>query len=315
MVKARFKERSSSNKLRCLINERLKEYFMNERNVISEHTVNTGKQTVRYLTCGSGDIPVVFLHGWPQCAEEYRHIMKLLPSNFKTYAMDLRGIGGTSSPSNDWTKETLAHDLHDFINTLNLERPVVVGHDLGGAVAYAYARLYPDSLRGFGVMDMPIPGITPWEAVIINPILWHFDFHAQEPLAEDLIIGQQQVYFRYFFNHVGYHTNKISDDDVAMYAAAYETRDQLRAGFGLYRAFPEDAQFGKKHTGALDVPMMLAGGGRSVGQQHAEIISGLKDHGVRNIKNVIIEDSGHWVCEEQPERTAAAIEAFANKLR
>ena len=287
---------------------------MSSHHAISEHTINTGEQTVRYIAAGSEGIPIVFVHGWPQCADEFRHVMRHLSGKYRLFAMDLRGIGGTTTPSQDWTKETLAHDLHAFVQTLELERPIVIGHDIGGAVAYAHGRLFSENLRGIGVLDLPLPGLAPWDDVVMSAMAWHFDFHGQKPLAEDLVSGRQKTYLRYFYDQVAFRPEAISDEDVDLYAAAYETRDQLTAGFELYRAFPIDAEFGRKHTAKFELPMLLAGGSHACGQMREDISGALKQNGVTNLTSVVIEDSGHWVCDEQPEATATVIDSFAEKL-
>lgn len=285
-----------------------------ENTVITEHSITTGAQTFRYLAAGSGGVPIVFIHGWPQSADEFRGVMQRLAANHLVLAPDLRGIGGTSSLGQDWTKEALAHDLRDFMTKLDLDQAVVVGHDIGGMVAYAYARLFPDTIRGVAVLDVPLPGIAPWDDLVVNPVAWHFAFHAQKPLAEDLVMGRQATYFGYFMRHVAKHPEAITDEDVAVYAAAYGSREQLSAGFELYRAFPADRAFVRTQTGQFYLPLLLVGAEYSVGGALPMIAEDLKAHGVTDVRCVVIEDSGHWIMEEQPAATADAIASFIADL-
>lgn len=53
-------------------------------------------------------------------------------------------------------------------------RIVLVGHNIGGMVAYAYARLYSDELAGTAIVDVPLPEIAPWDNGKILPQSWHF---------------------------------------------------------------------------------------------------------------------------------------------
>lgn len=210
---------------------------------ISEHRIQVGEQQVRYLRAGSRGTPIVLVHGWPQSADGWREVMTLLAVEHIVIAPDLRGIGGTSAPTQDWRKETLARDLYAFLQAMNLQKPVLAGHDIGGMVAYACARLFPNTLSGVAILDVPLPGIDPWDAVAGSAHAWHFDFHAQKPLAERLVSGRQAAYFRYFIGSVAKRPAAISDDAVRMYAAAYGSPESLSAGFELYRAFPADAAF------------------------------------------------------------------------
>ena len=99
---------------------------------------------------------------------------------------------------------------------LHFEHVYVVGHDIGGMVAYAFARRYPESSRGVMLLDAPVPGLGPWDAVKANPITWHINFQQTPVLPEQLIAGREAIYFRHFLD-----SDTFSDADVARYARAY----------------------------------------------------------------------------------------------
>lgn len=281
---------------------------------ISEHHLQVGEQTVRYLRAGSRGTPIVLLHGWPQSADQWRRVMALLAPDHIVIAPDLRGIGGTSAPAQDWRKETLARDIHAFIRALKIESPVLAGHDIGGMVAYAYARLFPSTVGGVAILDVPIPGLAPWDAIASSTHAWHFDFHAQVPLAEALVSGREATYFRYFINRVGKHPAAISDEAVRTYAAAYGTPERLSAGFGFYRTFPADSAFFAAQRDRLDLPLLLVAADNSLGAGLHTLAGSLRAHGAQYLRTVVIPDSGHWVAEEQPQATAGALARFATEV-
>ncbi|XXX73282.1 alpha/beta hydrolase [Sorangium sp. So ce134] len=278
---------------------------------VSEHSIQVGEQTIRYLRAGTSGSPIILLHGWPQSSEEWRGIMPELAKDHVVVASDLRGIGGTSAPEEDWRKQSLAGDTHKLVDALNLEQPLIVGHDIGGMVAYAYGRQFEEDASGIAILDVPIPGLAPWEALMQTPNVWHFHFHDQEPLAETLVAGQEVEYFRYFINHVAANPGAISDEAVAAYAEAYSTPDQLHAGFELYRAFDADREFFASQTSAIDLPHLIVGAELSMGQSLPVLADDLKQHGVSKVHQVAIGASGHWLAEEQPEATVQAILDFA----
>lgn len=234
---------------------------------IEVKSAQVGGQQIRYLQAGSGPIAIVLLHGWPESSHEWRHVIPRLAGRYTVIAPDLRGIGGTSTPSDDFRKASLAHDVHGLVAKLGLRRVVVIGHDIGGMVAYAYARQYPRETLGIGVLDVPLPGLAPWDAIRSSPHAWHFEFNDQKPLAEQLVSGRQALYFRFFINSTAANPSAITDKAVAAYAAAYASPERLRAGFGFYRAFPEDEAFNKVHAGPLEVPILLAGADHSMGRK------------------------------------------------
>lgn len=132
-----------------------------ESTAIADRTLSLDHQTFRYLTAGTEGPPIVLLHGWPQSADEFREIIPELSEHYTVYAPDLSGIGGSTAPGQDWGKEALARDIDTFINALDIDDPLIVGHDIGGMVAYAYARLFPEELLGVAILDVPIPGLGP----------------------------------------------------------------------------------------------------------------------------------------------------------
>jgi pimeloyl-ACP methyl ester carboxylesterase len=278
---------------------------------ISDQTVQVGEQTVRYLTAGTGGKAIVLLHGWPQSADEFKTIIPDLAEDYRVYAPDLSGIGGSTAPNQRWDKASLASDIKAFADRLGLEAPLVVGHDIGGMVAYAYARQYPDELSGVAILDVPIPGLDPADAIAASSHAWHYDFHNQVGLAETLVQGRQVEYFGYFINKVAANPEAISVDEIEVYAKAYETSESLRAGFEFYRAFDEDAVFFQAQDSRFTVPMLVVGAEFSTGGALPMMKQSFAKQGATDITTVVVKGSGHWLAEEQPAATAQAIEDFA----
>ena len=282
--------------------------------IVSE-TVRVGIQQVRYLKAGSGPTTIVLLHGWPESSYQWRHVIPILADHYTVIAPDLRGIGGTSAPSNNFEKATLARDVHGLVTRLKLQRVVMVGHDIGGMVAYAYARLYPRETVGVVILDVPLPGTRLWKTVSGSPNAWHFGFHQQKPLAERLVSGRQAVYFRYIIDSNSKQRASITDNDIAAYADAYGSPASLNAGFEWYRAFAADEKFNASRRQRIDVPMLVAGGDASMGATLPQAEEGLRSLGVRDISRKVIPNSGHYLTEENPTATADAIATFAAGLR
>lgn len=290
---------------------------------IFESDLRVGDQTIHFVRCGSGSTLIILLHGWPQSSHEWRHVMPLLGKRFTVIAPDLRGIGGTSVPpgafeSGAFDKASLAKDVHALVQALKLEsdfeRVIVAGHDIGGMVAYAYARLYSAEIAGAVIMDIPIPGLEPWYEIKASPMTWHFDFHTPAGLAETLVQGHQARYFStFFFDGLAARPEAISAADVAAYAAAYGSDQNLRAMCELYRAFPKDEQFFSSQIETLDVPLLLIGGENTFAGILPKMAKALAEAGAKNVQTAVIEGSGHWMSEEQPAWTAAVISDFATQ--
>ena len=106
---------------------------------------------VRYhylLAMGHGT-PIVLLHGWGSTSFMWRFVMpQLVARGYTVLAPDLRGLGDTAKPATGYEKANIAEDIHALVAQLNLGPQVnVIGHDMGGMVAYAYAAQHPDEVR------------------------------------------------------------------------------------------------------------------------------------------------------------------------
>jgi pimeloyl-ACP methyl ester carboxylesterase len=117
--------------------------------------------TILHYVAGGQGPALILIHGFPENWSAYAKIMPRLASQYRVVAVDLRGIGGSKSTEGGYDAATMAEDVHQLAQTLGLDRAYIVGHDFGGWVAYALARLHPGTVRGAMILDVPIPGIDP----------------------------------------------------------------------------------------------------------------------------------------------------------
>lgn len=102
---------------------------------------------------------VLLLHGWPQTWWEWRHVMPKLAEHFTVITADLRGFGDSERPAPErgYDAATLCADLVGLFEALGVSSASVVGHDLGGLVAYALQRLHPSRVDRLALADAPLP--------------------------------------------------------------------------------------------------------------------------------------------------------------
>ncbi len=269
-------------------------------------TAQINGTTLHYVRGGMG--PAVFLvHGFPEDWYEFHQVMPRLAMQFTVIAVDLRGVGGSAASAGGYDAANMAEDIHQLAEQLHLEHVYVVGHDFGGMVAYAFARLYPETSRGVMLLDAPVPGIGPWDAVKSNPIIWHINFQQTPGLPEQLLAGREAIYLRHFLD-----PDTFSDADVARYARAYAAPEHLRAALEIYRAFPANEKFNAAQQSAISVPLVLAPGENSPFEKlMPSFAEALRAHGCANVKIEVIKNSVHYVADEQPEAVAELIERYA----
>jgi pimeloyl-ACP methyl ester carboxylesterase len=110
---------------------------------------NTSDNAVlAYETQGSGP-PLVLLHGLTFDRTSWHPVIERLGGRFRTVALDLPGHG--QSPGGPMTMDHLTDVVHRTLRTLDVDRPIVVGHSMFGALALTYAAAHP--VRGAVIVD------------------------------------------------------------------------------------------------------------------------------------------------------------------
>lgn len=98
---------------------------------------------MQYLAAGRGPA-VVLIHGYAETSRMWRPLIPKLAPHFQVIAPDLPGIGGSEIPTDGLDMTRAAARVHTLVKSLGVQKAIVVGHDIGLMVAYAYAaRSFP----------------------------------------------------------------------------------------------------------------------------------------------------------------------------
>jgi len=258
---------------------------------------------LHYVAAGESGRTVVLLHGFPQTWWEWRHIIPaLVEAGFRVIVPDYRGAGHSSRPAGGYDKRTMASDIHRLVrdHLRILDPVVVVGHDIGLMIAYAYAQAYRNDVSHLVIMDAPLPGTIVFDRLRSDPRVWHFAFHGARDVAEMLVAGRERQYLQYFFNVRMFNPSAISDDDFDIYVSAYSAPGAMRAGFEVYRAFDQDAADNRdilKRNGKLTVPVLAVGGTISTS---GSLVEEMMKEVSENVTGLRVPRTAHWIPEENP---------------
>lgn len=260
--------------------------------------------SLHYVRGGRGPV-VILIHGFPENWVEYRAIMPRLAQRFTVVAVDLPGIGRSAPASGGYDAANLAAYIHDLVQSLNLDRPFIVGHDLGGIVAYAYVRRFPDSLRGAMILDVPVPGLAGSHEATSG--FWHVGFiQAPGELAEKLVVGRQAAFLGWFYD-----LGNFTPDKRANYIQSYGVA-QLHAAFEIYRALPKDAEWNETQNAPNSVPLVVAVGEKSFfAPLLTKFVEGYRAKGMTRVESAQIPNASHYVLADNPESVAELIERSA----
>jgi pimeloyl-ACP methyl ester carboxylesterase len=260
---------------------------------------------IYYRTGGSGPA-LILLHGYAQTSRMWNGIMPVLAQRFTVIVPDLPGIGNSDVPADGLDMTTAARRIHTLARSLGVERARVVGHDIGLMVAYAYAAQYPTEVEKLVEMDAFLPGVGNWAETYNSPALWHFRFHGATP--EVLVRGREPQYFAYFWNALAADsTRSLSQADRRAYLAAYSRPGRMRAGWAYFDSFQQTAKdFAQFSQTKLTMPVLVIAGDRSGGDalgQQVKLVA-------TDVSVVVLKDTGHWVLDERPRETTAALLRF-----
>jgi pimeloyl-ACP methyl ester carboxylesterase len=272
---------------------------------------------LHYVTAGQGERAIVLLHGFPQTWWEWRHVIPgLVAAGFRVVAPDYRGAGHSWRPPGGYDKLTMAGDINRLLHgQLEVEGPVVlVGHDIGLMVAYAYAQAYREDVSALVVIDAPLPGTGVFDRLRSDPRVWHFAFHGARDVAEMLVDGRERPYLQAFFNARSFDPSAIGEADLDVYVAAYEAPGAMRAGFELYRAFDQDADDNRaalERNGKLSVPVLAVGGAISTS---GPVVEEMMREVAEDVAGLRVPDTAHWVPEENPDAVVEAVLELAARI-
>ncbi len=96
--------------------------------------------------------PLVLVHGYPLDHHLWDEVAPLLENTFDLILPDLRGFGESSTVDSFYAMEDFASDIAGLLDQLGIQKTAIAGHSMGGYVALAFARLFPEHIRGLGLV-------------------------------------------------------------------------------------------------------------------------------------------------------------------
>lgn len=271
---------------------------------LEHHAALANGVRIHYVRAGQGD-PVVLLHGFPQTWYMWRKIIPALAERYTVIAPDLRGFGESSKPIGGYDKRTVAEDIYQLVRGLGFEKIFLVGHDLGGPAAYAYACAHPEDVRRLVILDVEIT-IDRATAAEYFTRLFHLSFHAEPDIAVALVAGRERVYLTHFYRKC-YNPGAFSHADIDEYIAAFSAPGALRASMAHYGAIWTDLKHNIENAKTLlEMPVLALGGEMSFGERTVSSARKI----AKDVRGRSLPRCAHWVAEEEPEALLAELLTF-----
>lgn len=273
--------------------------------------IDSGEAILRVRYGGEGP-PVLLLHGHPQTHVMWHTVAPKLAQRFTVVAPDLRGYGESSKPRTapdhePYSKRVMALDQVRLMDQLGFERFFVAGHDRGGRVAYRMALDHPQRVAKLAVLDL-VPTCEMWrradmEFGLVN---WHWYFLAQPaPFPEGVIAADPDRF--YFPGERSLFAPEALDDYLGCVrneATIHAMCEDYRAG-ATYDVAADEADRGQRR---IACPVLALWSKRDELERWFDVVEVWR-RWADDVRGSPI-DSGHYLAEEAPEETTAALMQF-----
>jgi pimeloyl-ACP methyl ester carboxylesterase len=259
-----------------------------------------------FVRVGGHGPAVVMLHGFGESGDMWAPLAAKLALDHTVIVPDLRGMGLSSHPAGGYDEKNQGGDIAGLLDTLKIDRVVLVTHDIGNMVGYAFAAEHPERVTKFVLLDAPVPGVGPWDEILKSPLVWHFHFGG--PDMERLVKGRERIYLDRFWNEFSADPKNFDEASRKHYTKLYARPGAMHSAFLQFKAFDQDAIDNQVFLakGMLPMPVLAIGGDKSFGPMMATVMRAA----ATNVRELVVSDSGHWLMEEKPTVTIAAITDF-----
>lgn len=259
---------------------------------------------------GSGDDPVLLLHGWPQHWYEWRNLMPALADRHRVLAMDLRGFGWSDAPRKGYEKENLATDVLAVLDELGLERVKLVGHDWGGWVGFLLCLRAPERFDRYLALNIPTPWIQMRKAL---PHSWRLVYQ-QVILAPWIgyFAHRRKRFVRMALRAGGADPRFWDERTLSIFADNLAEPSRAKAAVQMYRVFNLRELVpilrGRYADKRLTVPTRMLFGTDDAAI-HTDLLAGYEPH-VDDMEIELVPGCGHFIADERPDLVAERAETF-----
>ncbi len=260
---------------------------------------------LHYVTQGEGKL-VILLHGFPEFWYSWRHQIPVLAQHFKVVAPDMRGYNESEKPAGvaNYHIDRLTADVMGLIRAFGEERAIIIGHDWGGGVAWAFGATYPQATERLVVLNCPHPAAFQKQLKSNRKQLrrsWYI-FYFQIPWLPEL--GLRLFRGRFVekaLRGMAIRKEAFPDAELRKYADALAKPGAAKAAINYYRAaFRHRLKKGEMEFAQIARPTLLIWGedDSALGK---ELTYDMEAYFTDSFEIKYIPECSHWVQQEQPE--------------
>jgi epoxide hydrolase 4 len=284
--------------------------------IVHERVAGAGI-SLHVARAGSGP-PIILLHGFPENWTSWKHqIGALAEAGYTVLAPDLRGYGDSDRPSSRaaYAMPELVADVAALIRSTGSPKAILVGHDWGGAIAWAFAREHPEMLHRLVVLNAPHSSIFARKMLQSRQIFrsWYIFFFQLPWLPERLLRAGDFRAFRRMFREGPARRDAFDAERIERFIRPMREPGAVKAALDFYRAnFRLPTSRGSRRPGSrssrIDVETLVIWGERDPALI-PELLDGLERY-VPRLRVHRLPEVGHWVQNEAPEEVNRLLLGF-----
>ena len=277
---------------------------------------------LHYATAGHGKQLIVFLHGFPEFWYEWKNQLLEFGKDYTAVAPDMRGYNLSAKPAEveQYQVKYLIEDVRALAAHLGHKRFILVAHDWGGAVAWAYAIAHPETLEKLVIINAPHPGVFARE-LKENPAQQKASGYMlifRSPEAEQRLSANNYAALVQVVLGEGLKNGTFTEADKQAYIEAWSQPGALTGGLNYYRAArvgpptegqKDGASFANTFSSLnVNVPTLVIWGEEDTALLTGNL-EGL-DKYVPRLTVKRIPEGTHWVIHEKPQMVNGYIREF-----
>ncbi len=269
------------------------------------HFIEANAVRLHYVEQGQGDL-VVLLHGFPEFWYSWRHQIPVLARHFRVVVPDLRGYNDSDKPATGYDLATLTRDIQCLIQNLGYRTAHVIGHDVGGLIAWNLAQEFPKCVDRLGILNAPHP-----QRFVRNLMgnvdqmrrSWYMLAFQVPLLPEWLIQNNLGEFVRNAFREQAVRKGAFTRENAKLYEAALAKPGAIAAALNYYRQMLTPGAWWQQLSQApalIQSPTLVLWGqeDRLLSQQ---LLQDLEKLVAAPFSLRLVPECGHWIQQEAPQ--------------
>jgi epoxide hydrolase 4 len=290
--------------------------------IFSHGYAQVGDVRLHYAECGAGERLVVLLHGFPECWYSWRHQLPALGQHFRVVAPDMRGYNLSDKPgrTEDYRIEKLVDDVLGLIRHCGAREAAVVGHDWGGAVAWAVAEKHPEYVWKLAALQTPPFAVWRANLTLRQALRSWYMFFFQLPRVPEWWLSANDFAQLDKMLRATARRGTFTNTDLAVFKNALKQHgqaddvDALTGAINYYRANVFKMWHSADNKGAKVEPRVRVPALYIYGERDQfivpETVKGVGAYVAAPYREVRFANTNHWVQQESPAEVNAALIQF-----